>query len=247
MEESSVPGEEPQFQFGRQDLIAFAMFFVATVVFLPGGAILFYRLFQADLTLESLSGVQLLLIQILMDFLLVGFILFLVSILHGRPFLRTLHFIPSQQLSMGRLTAGGIFLALTVLLVSSFFPPPSDSPLEKLLTTTPSMVLFVVFGIAFAPLLEETIFRGFIFTALMDLYGWKAAVPLTALLFAALHISQLSGNWPSVAMILAVSYVFTVVRHRTNSVVPSIIMHTTYNATIFAAGILAGQTGPSPN
>ncbi len=64
-------------------------------------------------------------------------------------------------MAVGRLIAAGAFLAITVLLVSSFFPTPSDSPLEKLLTTTPSIVMFVVFGIAAAPILEEIIFRGF--------------------------------------------------------------------------------------
>ena len=89
-------------------------------------------------------------------------------------------------MAVGRLIAAGAFLAITVLLVSSFFPTPSDSPLEKLLTTTPSIVMFVVFGIAAAPILEEIIFRGFLFTALMDLCGWRVAVAITAVLFAAL-------------------------------------------------------------
>ena len=246
MEEPSVAEPPPQFQWGWQDLIAFAAFFVATVVVLPGGAILFYRFFQPDLAMENLSGVQLILIQALMDFLLVGFILFLVFI-HGEPLLRTLRFIRKDNVPSGPLIGGGVFLAVTVLVVSTFFPPPSDSPLEKLLTTTPSIVLFVIFGIVFAPLLEEIIFRGFIFTALMDLYGWKVAVPVTSVLFAALHISQLTGNLPTVVLILLVGYVLTVVRHRTDSVIPSIIIHTTYNATVFAAGVLLGPSGPAAN
>ena len=246
MEESSVAEPPPQFQWGRQDLIAFAVFFVATVLLLPGGAILLYRFFQPDLAMENLSGVQLILIQAVMDFLLVGFILFLVFI-HGEPLLRTLHFIRKENLPLGPLIGGGIFLAVTVLIVSTFFPPLSESPLEKLLTTTPSIVVFVIFGIVFAPLLEEIIFRGFIFTALMDLYGWKVAVPVTSVLFAALHISQLTGNLPAVALILLVGYVLTVVRHRTDSVIPSVIIHTTYNATVFAAGVLLGPSGPATN
>ena len=244
MEESSVAEPLPQFQWGRQDLIAFAVFFVGTVLFLPGGAILLYRFIQPDLAMENLSGVQLILIQAFMDFVLVGFILFLVFI-HGEPLLRTLHFIRKENLPSGPLIGGGIFLAVTVLIVSTFFPAPSDSPLEQLLTTTPSIVLFVIFGIVFAPLLEEIIFRGFIFTVLVDLYGWRVAVPVTSVLFAALHLS--TGNLPAVALILLVGYVLTVVRHRTDSVIPSIIIHTTYNATVFAAGVLLGPSSPTTN
>jgi uncharacterized protein len=233
MEHSPVPEEELPLRWERQDLIAFAAFFVATVVFLPGAVLLVLRFFQPDLTIENLSGVQQIVIQALMDFLLVGFILFLITVLHGKPVFQALHVFPMASLAVGRLIAAGALLAITVVIVSSLFPAPSDSPLEKLLTTTPSIVLFVVFGIAFAPLLEEIIFRGFIFSALSDLYGWKSALPVTTVLFAALHVSQLRGNWPAVVVILFVGYVLTVARHRSNSLIPSVIIHTAYNATIF--------------
>jgi membrane protease YdiL (CAAX protease family) len=110
--------------------------------------------------------------------------------------------------------------------------------LEKLLTTTPAIVVFVVFCITMAPLLEEIIFRSFIFSALRDLTGSRMAIPITTVSFAALHLTQLRGNWPAVAVILLVGYVLTIVRHRTNSVIPSVIIHTAYNSMIFGAAAL---------
>jgi membrane protease YdiL (CAAX protease family) len=177
--------------------------------------------------------------------MLVAFIMLLVRALHGQRIRPTLHII-RQGVAPGRLIGGGAFLALTVLAVSSFLPAPSQSPLERLLATRSSLVVFVVFGIAVAPLVEEIIFRGFLFTALEDVYGVQAAVPVTTLLFAGLHVSQLRGNWPAVGVILFVGYVFTIVRRRTGSVVPSVIMHTAYNSMIFGIQALAMALGQGP-
>ena len=233
MEASPVSSQDPLFRWEPLDLVIFVAFFAVTLVFLPVGSFLLFQFFQPDLTIETLSGVQQISMQALMDCLLVGFILLLINKLHRRPILSTLHFTRTENMAVGRLIAAGAFLAITVLLVSSFFPTPSDSPLEKLLTTTPSLVMFVVFGIAAAPILEEIIFRGFLFTVLMDLFGWRVAVVITSVLFAGLHLSQLRGNWPAVIVIFLVGFVLTLVRYRTDSLIPSVIMHTAYNAMIF--------------
>jgi membrane protease YdiL (CAAX protease family) len=244
MPDSPGVDQEATFKWERNDLIVFAVFFAGTVIFLPSLMLSILRLFEPELAIKNLTGVHQILMQAVMDFLLVGFVVFLVAGIHGQPILRTLYFVPAQRLAVGRLVFGGVFLAITVILVSSLFPPPSNSPLERLLSTTPSVVVFVLFGIAFAPLLEEIIFRGFIFSALADLYGWKAALPITTVLFAALHVSQLEGNWPAVAVILLVGYVLTVARQRSGSVIPSIIIHTAYNATIFLLSGLSTVLGP---
>jgi len=243
MEDSPVPQQGPTFRWEVQDLVAFFAFSVATIVFLPGAVFLVLRLFQPGLQVQNLSGVQQILIQAFMDIVLVGFIVFLVTAVHRMPILRTLYFVRNEHLRIGRLILTGAFLAVTVLVVSSFFPTPSESPLEKLLTTTPSIVLFVAFGIALAPLLEEIIFRSFIFSALADLLGWRMAIPITTVSFAALHLTQLRGNWPAVAVILLVGYVLTIVRHHTNSVIPSVIVHTAYNSMIFGAAALSALAG----
>ena len=249
MEASPVLSQEPPFRWEPLDLVIFVAFFAVTLVFLPVGSFLLFQFFQPDLTIETLSGVQQISMQALMDFLLVGFILLLIKKLHRRPILSTLRFTRTENMAVGRLIAAGAFLAITVLLVSSFFPTPSDSPLEKLLTTTPSIVMFVVFGIAAAPILEEIIFRGFLFTALMDLFGWRVAVAITSVLFAGLHLSQLRGNWPAVIVIFLVGFVLTLVRYRTDSLIPSVIMHTAYNAMIFgisAIGTVLEHSRPVP-
>jgi len=233
MEATPVPEQDAEFRWEPVDIVVFGAFFLATVFLLPLGAFLLLRLFQPKLQITDLSGVQQILIQAAMDFLLVGFILFLIRVVHARPILSTLRLIPSSKVRVPRLVAGGFFLALAVVVTTAFFPMPTDSPIEKLLTTRFSVFVFSIFGIAFAPFLEEVIFRGFLFTALVDTAGTTPAIVVTATLFAALHAVQLWGNWAAIAVIFVVGLVLTMVRYRTDSVVSSIIMHTAYNAVIF--------------
>jgi membrane protease YdiL (CAAX protease family) len=220
------------------DLVAFAAFFIAVVLAVPYTVFLTLRLFRPELRPEDLTGLQQILIQALMDVVLVGFIFLIIKVLHGRPILQSLHWQSAEEFPVLWLISAGIFLALTVLLVSTLFPTPAESPLEKLLTTPESIVAFVLFGVALAPILEEIIFRGFIYTLLADVYSPGVAVPITAVLFAALHGLQLRGNLPALGVILLVGYVLTIVRQRSNSLIPSVIMHTTYNATIFGLAAL---------
>ena len=66
-----------------------------------------------------------------------------------------------------------------------------------------------------------------------SLWGVLAAVLLTALLFAGIHIPQLSGAWQEVTAIFSVGAVFSYCRARTGSLVPPYLMHLAYNAILF--------------
>jgi uncharacterized protein len=232
MEDSPLE-HEPPFRWRWSDLLVFGIFFLGAAFSLPVISFVVFRFFHPGLEIKDLSGTQLVLIQTLLDATLVAFICFLAKGLHGRPILQTMRWIRQPRLGGGRMIVAGVLLALTAVIVSStLLPTPSDTQLEKLLRMTPPIVVFL-FGAVVGPLAEEIIFRGFIFTVLEDLLGGKAAVPATAVLFAALHLFQRGGNLGAVAIIFVVGYVFTIVRQRTGSVIPSVIMHIAYNATLF--------------
>jgi membrane protease YdiL (CAAX protease family) len=189
--------------------------------------------------------VQLILIQFVMSLAWVGFIFFLIAKVHHQPVLRTLRLLPAPELTAGRLILGGALLALLALVGTSFFPAPTDTPLQKALSTTPAVVLFVIFGIVVAPILEEIVFRGFIFGVLADLSGSRVAVVVTTVSFGALHFFQIGGSWPAAIVIMMISYVFTEVRRRRDSTLSAAIMHTAYNAMIFALPVLGSLLGLS--
>jgi len=243
VEPASAQEHEPRFRWQSLDVAVFVVFFVGTVFILPSIAYLVLQFLQPGLEITDLSGVQLILIQAVMNLAWVGFIFFLISKVHHQPILRTLRMLPTNNLAVIRMLGTGALLAIVALVATSFFPAPTDTPLQQLLSTTPSIVLFVTFGIFVAPVLEEIVFRGFVFTALVDLCGSKAALLITTASFAALHFFQIGGSWPAVIVILFISYVFTAVRQRRDSTLASAILHTAYNATIFAASVVASILG----
>jgi len=81
------------------------------------------------------------------------------------------------------------------------------------------------------PPFEEAYYRGLILPVLTHKMG-AVAVPLTALWFTSAHLAQLWGNWPGVAVIATMALLWSLLRHRYNSLLPSIVSHWCYNATL---------------
>jgi membrane protease YdiL (CAAX protease family) len=229
----AAPSERPQAPWTLADLILFGLFFGLTVLFLPVGLLSIAHIFRPELQVENLSAVDQLMIQGIMDLVLVGFIMFLVKVVHGRSFLATIHWYRAYPFRSSFLITLGAFLAITVMIVSSVFPPTSTPPIEKLLSSARSLYVFAIFGVGLAPLFEEIIFRGFLFKVFVDISGRRSAIPLTAGLFALLHVPQLWGSWAGIGLIFIVGYVLALLRDRSGSLIPSLIVHMSYNGMLF--------------
>jgi len=222
------------------DLIVFAVFFLLTVLFLPITALRVWHIFNPELRVADLTAVDQVILQGLMNSVLVGFIAFLIKVVHRQSFVETIHWFRNHQFSTGFLISLGATLAISVLLVSSFFPAGEPPPIERLLSSATAVYVFAIFGIGAAPLFEEIIFRGFLFKVLFDIGGSGMAVSVTAILFALLHLPQLWGSWGGVILIFIVGYILSFVRLRSNSLIPSFIIHTSYNTMLF--GVFALST-----
>jgi membrane protease YdiL (CAAX protease family) len=243
----SLPDPEPQIErlqptspWSIVDLIVFAVFFGITLAAVPFGALQIARMFDPQFQLSDLTAVHQVLLQAVMNLLIVGFIAVLVKVVHRQSFVATIHWYRNHDFGIGFLIAVGATLAISVLIVSSFFPPAAAPPIEKLLSSTVAMWVFAIFGTLLAPLFEEIMFRGFLFKVLHDIGGPSIAVTVTAVVFALLHAPQLWGSWAGIALIFAVGYILSWVRQRSNSLIPSFIIHTSYNALLF--GVFALST-----
>jgi membrane protease YdiL (CAAX protease family) len=201
------------------DLLVFGFFFMAMLL--------------AIAPLARLPVIYAIPLQAVFNLILVGFIAGWVRIVRRSLFTEYIHFFRSHTFSSKSLIGVGITSALSVLLISAFLPSSGQTPLEKLLTSRTAIAIFAVFGVAVAPLLEEIIFRGFLFKVLWEIGGSRMAIIVTAALFALLHAGQLAGNWGSVVLIFLVGCLLSFVRHRSNSLIPSFVVHTSYNATLF--------------
>jgi membrane protease YdiL (CAAX protease family) len=191
------------------------------------------RIFRPDVSVQDLTVVEQVVLQGVMDVVLVAFIQCLVKVVRHRGFLETIHWYPRHEYRRGALITLGATLAITVVVVSSFLPSGAQTPIEKMISSARSLYVFALFGILVAPLFEEIIFRGFLFKVFNDMSGPRLAVPATAILFALLHAFQLWGNWPAIALIFVVGYVLAFLRNRSGSLIPGLIVHTSYNAMLF--------------
>jgi membrane protease YdiL (CAAX protease family) len=88
-------------------------------------------------------------------------------------------------------------------------------------------------------LCEELIFRGFVLPLLVRSIGPLGGILLTAIPFALMHGPQYHWSWQHLALLSGVGCAFGWARYSTGSTAVPAVMHAGYNATLFAAYLLA--------
>ena len=132
----------------------------------------------------------------------------------------------------------GCALSLFVAILSSRLKAPDNSPMEELFKNRQTALLFVGMAVLIAPLVEETLFRGYLYPLFARSFGVTPGIVLTGVLFGMMHGAQLGWTWGLVAMLVLVGIVFTLVRARTGSVFASFLMHLGYNSLISVAALI---------
>jgi len=216
--------QPPPFRWRILDLVVFGVFFALTVL-----TVILLTVFF----LPNPTGVQLILVQCVMDLMFVGCVFFLIKVVHRLPFWQSINWTRNHQFPVGRLVGLAALLVAGAFVVSAVFPTSEPTALEKLLNSPGAVYVLVLLGVGIAPGAEEIIFRGFLFRVFEDVTARNVAILITAVLFTGLHLMQLWGNWGAVLWIFVVGYVLSSVRARSNSLIPSFVIHTTYNAALF--------------
>lgn len=214
-----------------RDITFFALAFIAlnlTVPTLVSGL---------PLDFASADAVRALIATFAVQLALIALIVVLVRMVYGLELAEEMRWSVGYDVRNSSLFLLGMTLAFSVMIVSALFPP-DNPPIQQLLTTPEAVLMFAVYAVAFAPLLEEVMFRGFLFRVLEQMAGPKVAVRTTAVVFGLLHVPQLWGSVAGMLVIFGVGYVLSEVRRRTDSLIPSLIVHTAYNGMIFAAFLL---------
>jgi len=137
---------------------------------------------------------------------------------------------------------GGVGLALVVIPMNAVFKSKTKMPIEELFQDRPSALLLMGLAILLAPLVEETIFRGYIYPVIARSWGVTAAVLVTGVAFGLLHAQQLRGGTAQIVMLIWVGIVLTWVRAKTGTVLASYLVHLSYNSFLFL-GLYAATGG----
>ena len=156
------------------------------------------------------------------------------------PFWRTLGWRPFGEriprfVAYASCIVGGSIFAEVIALASAAVGKKGKLPIENFFQDRGSTFLLMAMGILVAPLVEETIFRGYLYPLLARTLGIGAGVIVTGTLFGLFHAMQLWGGWGQIALLVLVGIVFTYVRAATRTVLASYLLHVSYNTFIFAA------------
>jgi len=122
------------------------------------------------------------------------------------------------------------------------FLPERESPFDQLLKSSQQVRIAVaILAVFTAPIVEEVVYRGLLFSALRKRIGVIATVIIVTATFAGVHVFQNRGAWVSISGLAFLSLALTMVRARTKSVLPCVFIHTLNNA--FASVVILINKG----
>ena len=166
------------------------------------------------------------------------------GVLRGVPFWSSLGWKKLKtNLSAGKANPWAYFfagcgLAIFVFLASSQVHTNDKMPIEEVLKNRSSAILLMAMAVLVAPLVEETVFRGYLYPLFAKSFGILPGILLTGILFGLMHGAQLAWTWGIVGLLIVVGIIFTFARAKTGTVLASFLLHLGYNSMIALATII---------
>ncbi len=248
-------------------LIVFLIFGFGSLLIVQVGAVLLLsansHLTQKQLQQMIESKPQFLVgTNVLWYALLFLFLYMTLAVLRGLPFWRSLGW---KKLSVNPATGrgspwmyflSGCGLAIFVALASSRVKNVDHVPIQELFKSRSGAMLLMAMAVFVAPLVEETVFRGYLYplfaSKFSDLaqnvgadppravrFGTFVGIIFTGILFGLMHGAQLGWTWGLVALLTLVGIIFTFARAWTGTVFASFLLHLGYNSMIAITSIIA--------
>jgi membrane protease YdiL (CAAX protease family) len=244
--------EDLRIPWGWPHFAAFLIFGIVSFVITQVGATLYllaqsHNAHPTQKDLEHLAASKPIIpitANVLLYVLILLFLYVSVPILKNLPFWRTFGWrklipVPGAPSNPWLYFAGGIGLSLCVALVSSRIKTPENLPIEELFKSRAGAFLLMGMAVLIAPLVEETVFRGYLYPLFAKDLGAAPGIVITGVLFGLMHAPQLGWTWGLVAMLITVGIIFTLARARAGTVVASYMLHLGYNSMIAVTAIVA--------
>ena len=227
------------------------MFSVASTIAVPVAALFAWYLLDkqrglpvpvvtdATALLEYVQSPRILLVQvystIIAHIITLAFCWMVVTNLRKRPFLASLgwHWAGRSPLYWLLFSAGVVASVIAADAIFKLFLPQAETPFEKLLSSSYQIKVAVAILATFsAPFTEEVVYRGVLYGGLRKAFGIPTTIIGVTILFAGVHFPQYWGAWASLAGLMMLSLILTIVRAQTKSILPSVIIHLVNNGFI---------------
>lgn len=235
---SAPPIENPPWTGWDVVALAFITFFAIVLCVFATAYFVHLRFSPANPWIESLKRPEVVVVGQLLAYVLILALMYKLLQSHSDgKVLDALRW--NWPMSWTSYLLAGVALEFCLLPFAYLLPMPKNVPIDEFFRTARDAYILSVFGILFAPLFEELLFRGFLYPVLARRFGLAPSIVLTSLAFAAIHASQLKYSWGPVLVIFMVGLALTTVRALKKSVAATVLMHTAYNATIFIVTYIA--------
>ena len=197
--------------------------------------------------------------------LIILFLYVTIAVLRNLPFWQSLgwrkldsnHFEGKGKPWMYFLSGSG--LSLFVIIASSRVKNAEHVPIQEMFKSPRAMMLLMSMAVLVAPLVEETIFRGYLYPVFARIVsgiaqhqgmdsaralrtGVVTSILTTGVLFGLMHAPQLGWTWELVSLLIVVGVIFTFARAWTGTVFASFLLHLGYNSML-AVLTLIGTKG----
>jgi uncharacterized protein len=158
-----------------------------------------------------------------------------------RSFRQTLGLSWHMQFKWVHAVALSFFMIGLGLLIDRVLPS-QETEFEKLLKMgTAVRVLVASLAVLTAPLVEEVVYRGVLYTGIERAWGKSASIVLVTFLFAGVHFFQYRGSYAALTMIVSLSLVLTLLRAATGKLLPCVATHLVYNGLNAAFLLMAPE------
>jgi membrane protease YdiL (CAAX protease family) len=259
--------EDLRISWSWAHLLVFLVFGLGSLLIVQLGAVLLLsankHLTQKQLQQMIESKPQFLVgTNVLWYALLFLFLYMTLAVLRGSPFWRSLGWKKlNADPAVGKGNPwmyffSGCGLAIFVAIASFRVKNADHTPIQELFKNRTGAMLLMAMAVFVAPLVEETVFRGYLYplfaskiSALAEIFGIDplvairvgtgAGIFITGLLFGLMHAPQLGWTWGLVSLLILVGVIFTFARARTGTVVASFLLHLGYNSMIAVTSIIA--------
>jgi len=193
--------------------------------------------------------------------LLFLFLYMTLAVLRGLPFWRSLGWkklTAAPAMGKGRpwvFFFSGCGLAIFVAIASSRIKNTEHIPIQDLFKSRSGAMLLMAMAVFVAPLVEETVFRGYLYPLFASKFssfaqnagaepldairfGTFVGILFTGILFGLMHGAQLGWTWGLVGLLTLVGVIFTFARAWTGTVLASFLLHLGYNSMIAFTSII---------
>lgn len=258
--------EDLRISWSWPHLLVFGAFVVSSLLTLQLAVILYFsadkHLSQTQLKQLFESDPRLIIGMNVLWFALILFFLYItLGVLRDSPFWQSLGWKKLRSNAgegKGRpwmYFLSGCGLSIFVAVASSRVKDADSVPIQEFLKNRTGAMLLMAMAVLIAPLVEETVFRGYLYPVLARITsavlqsrgvefssatraGVVTSILLTGTLFGLMHAPQLGWTWGLVSLLTLVGVIFTFARAWTGTVLASFLLHLGYNSMLAFTSII---------